>query len=166
MLIPHFSKVKYTLLNSFCTHWESQLLMSYLVTRCICGKWHLLEAWNASIWPFKECKQVSLLSGFLQLVNGHLEYFSQVNQQEPVRWRHRQRVSDGSWHDVVLSRMLEPGGLVTLAVDGHKHQISTEFALHDFLDPFLTSFTIGGRWEQNSLSPGALPGRLSRTMRK
>ncbi|KAM7290981.1 cadherin-related tumor suppressor [Ixodes scapularis] len=97
----------------------------------------------------------------LQLAEGHLEYLSQSGQQEPVQWRHPTRVSDGHWHQVVLSRTLETGGgAVSLTVDDQQRRVPTDASLHDFLDPFLTSFTIGGRWEQNAVSAESLPGSL------
>ncbi|KAK8767142.1 hypothetical protein V5799_006076 [Amblyomma americanum] len=88
----------------------------------------------------------------LQLVDGHLEYTSQTKQQEPVRWRHPRRISDGSWQDITLSRKLEPSGTITLAVGEAEHQIPADNTLHDFLDPFLSSFTIGGHWDLNSVA--------------
>ncbi|CAN8006312.1 unnamed protein product [Ixodes hexagonus] len=97
----------------------------------------------------------------LQLVEGHLEYLSKSGQQEPVQWRHPVRVSDGHWHQVVISRNLETGGgSVSLAIDDQQRRVPTDAALHDFLDPFLTSFTVGGRWEQNAVSAENLPGSL------
>ncbi|KAL1432894.1 hypothetical protein MTO96_001889 [Rhipicephalus appendiculatus] len=98
----------------------------------------------------------------LQLVDGHLEYVSQTKQQDPVRWRHPRRISDGNWHDITLSRKLESSGAVMLAVEDVEHQIPADGGLHDFLDPFLSSFTIGGHWDLNSVthenSPGSFQG--------
>ncbi|XP_075544524.1 cadherin-related tumor suppressor fat [Dermacentor variabilis] len=98
----------------------------------------------------------------LQLVDGHLEYISQTKQQDPVRWRHPRRISDGNWQDITLSRKLESGGAVMLAVGDAEHQIPSDGSLHDFLDPFLSSFTIGGHWDLNSVthenSPGSFQG--------
>ncbi|KAH7968787.1 hypothetical protein HPB52_011289 [Rhipicephalus sanguineus] len=94
----------------------------------------------------------------LQLVDGHLEYVSRTKQQDPVRWRHPRRISDGNWHDITLSRKLESSGAVMLAVEDVEHQIPADGGLHDFLDPFLSSFTIGGHWDLNSVTHENPPG--------
>ncbi|XP_064481963.1 cadherin-related tumor suppressor-like [Ornithodoros turicata] len=87
----------------------------------------------------------------LQLTEGYITYTSQMKNHDPVTLVSR-KVSDGRWHTITLWKNLDNNNLITLSVDDLSEEIRAEKAVHDFLDPFLTSLAIGGHWEQNSVA--------------
>ncbi|XP_014251864.1 cadherin-related tumor suppressor [Cimex lectularius] len=80
----------------------------------------------------------------IQLLNGQLVYTSQLGSTAyPVNMTVGElMLTDGQWHNITLESQYQ--GL-RLIVDGHKVGDELDAAsVHDFLDPYLTEFSVGG----------------------
>lgn len=80
----------------------------------------------------------------LQLRNGNIVYVSRTGTSSPVvnMTVTELMLSDGNWHNLTLHSHNRG---VRLIVDGKKagEELDSE-GVHDFLDPYLTSLSIGG----------------------
>lgn len=57
-------------------------------------------------------------------------------------------INDGQWHKISLSSFEGKYHELNITADNMLHTITSKSMLHDFLDPYVSSITIGGQWEQ------------------
>ncbi|XP_022249667.1 cadherin-related tumor suppressor-like [Limulus polyphemus] len=82
----------------------------------------------------------------VQIRDGLLRYGSHLKNGNPVTLSvDNINVADGSWHTLTL---IIRAGKINITLDGEWQSTDIESQIHDFLDPFLTTMTIGGHWNQ------------------
>lgn len=56
------------------------------------------------------------------------------------------KINDGQWHTIKFSYQGKYPQ-VNISVDNIWQSINSKDAQHDFLDPYISSITVGGQWE-------------------
>ncbi|GBM44837.1 Cadherin-related tumor suppressor [Araneus ventricosus] len=85
----------------------------------------------------------------LQLIKGKLIYSSKMkSSDEVIEELDLPLINDGQWHKISLSNHQGKNHQLNISADNVLHAINSKQILHDFLDPYVPSITIGGQWDQ------------------
>ncbi|KAG8182639.1 hypothetical protein JTE90_018475 [Oedothorax gibbosus] len=88
----------------------------------------------------------------LELKDGRIFYSTKMkSSEELVEELNLPSINDGKYHTIALSSHTRPGKYseLNISVDDYVlHNINSKDVLHDFLDPYVSSITIGGKWDQ------------------
>lgn len=81
-------------------------------------------------------------------MKGKLIYSSKVKSIDlVVEELELPKLNDGQWHTIKLSYHAGKYPQVNVSVDNSWQSINSKELQHDFLDPYISSITIGGQWE-------------------